>query len=61
MLAAVDKIAVGHSLPSNSQADSGNYYSFPSTEDLQRFNERGWRLFDPEDVLDVTRQFVAAD
>jgi methionyl-tRNA formyltransferase len=61
MLAAVDKIAVGHSLPSHSQADSGNYYTFPNTEDLQRFNERGWRLFDPEDVLDVARQFVADD
>ena len=60
MLAAVDKIAAGQSLPSNSQAESGNYYSFPNPEDLQRFSERGWRLFDPEDVLHVARQFVAA-
>lgn len=60
MLAAVDKIAAGHRLQSTSQAGAGHYYSFPTAEDLQRFSERGWRLFDPEDVLDVARQFVAA-
>lgn len=60
MLDAVNKIEAGHSLQTTSQAGAGNYYSFPAAADLQRFSERGWRLFDPEDVLAVARQFVAA-
>jgi methionyl-tRNA formyltransferase len=61
MLAAVEKIDAGQNLRSTSQTEAGNYYSFPDAEDLQRFSERGWRLFDPEDVLNVARQFVSAD
>ena len=61
MLAAVEKIDAGQNVRSTSQTEAGNYYSFPDAEDLQRFSERGWRLFDPEDVLNVARQFVSAD
>lgn len=60
MLDAVGRIAAGDSLRCSRQAETGNYYSFPDAADLQRFSERGWRLFDPEDVLKVAGQFVAA-
>ena len=61
MLESVNRIAAGQELPRQAQLEGGNYYSFPVAEDLQRFNEKGWRLFDPDDILAVARQFVPAD
>ena len=61
MLAAVVRIAAGEDLPHEAQPQGGNYYSFPVAEDLQRFAEKGWRLFDPGDILAVARQFLPAD
>ena len=34
----------------------GDYYSYPTTADLDNFEEQGLRLFDPEDLQTLVRQ-----
>ena len=37
----------------------GDYYSYPTTADLDHFEEQGLRLFDPEDLQTLVRQRLA--
>lgn len=58
ILDAVTKIAGGEELRTRPQEGSGGYYSFPSEADLVEFQRRGFRLFDAEDLLRFSQQFV---
>jgi len=60
MIRAAKAISQQQGLPASPQQGEGNYYSFPSEEDLDRFGEQGWRLWDPQDVLDLAQRFLAS-
>ncbi|MEZ5490224.1 MAG: formyl transferase [Gammaproteobacteria bacterium] len=59
MVQAVQTVEARSQLPACTQAAPGNYYSFPTEADLEAFTARGWRLYDPDDVLDLARRFLA--
>ena len=43
-----------------SDMQGGDYYSYPTTADLDLFEERGLRLFDPEDLQTLVQQRLAS-
>ena len=59
MLDAVATLAAGKILTSVPQAAGGNYYSFPSNEDMKKFESMGLRLFEPRDSMEIARRFMA--
>jgi methionyl-tRNA formyltransferase len=58
MLAAVDKISLGEALAGQQQSSGGNYFSFPSPAQLQQFGEKGCRLYDVQEVVEFTKQYL---
>ena len=60
MLEAVEVLDRGLALERHAQPDRGNYFSFPDEVALTRFAKQGGRLFEPDEVLNVMRQFIAA-
>jgi methionyl-tRNA formyltransferase len=38
-------------------ATQGQYYTFPTDDELARFTGLGWRLFDPEDLSGLLLDF----
>jgi len=60
MLEAVEVLDRGLALERHAQPDSGNYFSFPDDAALTKFAKQGGRLFEPDEVLNVLRQFIAA-
>ena len=46
-------------LGTKTDMQGGDYYSYPTTADLDRFEERGLRLYDPEDLQTLVRQRLA--
>jgi methionyl-tRNA formyltransferase len=38
-------------------ASAGNYYSFPTEDDLVRFTALGWQLFDREDICELLETY----
>ena len=61
ILDAVEVLDRGLALERHAQPDSGNYFSFPDQSALTLFAEQGGRLFEPDEVLSVMRQFIGAD
>ena len=61
MLEAVEVLDKGKTLDCSAQHKSGDYFSFPGDSALRRFAEQGWRLYEPDEVLTVMRQFVGKD
>ena len=57
MIEAVAAIDRGDALSASAQPPGGHYFSFPADSDLERFASQGWRLWDPKDVLDCSRNF----
>ncbi len=55
MLEAVSAIASGATPLARPQSGKGDYYSFPSRDQLLEFEQRGLRLFDAEDVKRMGR------
>ena len=43
-------------LGTKTDMQGGDYYSYPTTADLDHFEEQGLRLFDPEDLQTLVRQ-----
>ncbi|MFZ8956646.1 MAG: formyl transferase [Pseudohongiellaceae bacterium] len=60
MLEAVEVLDRGLALERHAQPDSGNYFSFPDDAALKKFAKQGGRLFEPDEVLNVLRQFIAS-
>ncbi len=58
MADAVAAIAQGAPMPTNPQQGQGHYFTFPTEIELERFRAKGWRLWDPQDVVDLARRFV---
>lgn len=58
MVLAVKAVEEQGQLPARTQSAAGNYYSFPTVDDLTAFTAQGWRLFDPQDVMSLARRFL---
>jgi methionyl-tRNA formyltransferase len=58
MLAAVASLAAGEALPTRPQGAGGHYYSFPDGADLQRFYDRGCRLYDVDEITAFARTYL---
>jgi methionyl-tRNA formyltransferase len=58
MLAAVAALARGEQLPTRPQPAGGHYYSFPDGADFQRFYQRGYRLYDVDEITAVARTYL---
>ncbi len=58
MLASVEKLSVGQRLTGSAQPEGGNYYSFPTAEQLQRFGEMGFCLYDVEESIVIAKQYL---
>ena len=58
MLAAVDKISMGEALTSQPQSSGGNYYSFPTSTQLQQFVEKGHHLYDVQEAVEFAKQYL---
>lgn len=61
MTEAVEVITAEGDLDARPQQSGGNYFSFPTQADLDEFSDKGWRLFDNEDVINVFRRFLPAE
>jgi|TARA_B110000438_G_scaffold302533_1_gene360499 methionyl-tRNA formyltransferase len=55
---AVSVISNKQSLKSYEQPDGGNYYSFPSTEEIANFLEQGYTLVNPADIVVLAKKFM---
>lgn len=49
---AIDRLASGDTMASNSQDGPAHYYSYPNQQDLSEFAEKGFRLFEIDDLND---------
>ena len=58
MCAAVAKLTAGVELPVQAQVEGGNYYSFPSEDQLRRFGELGLRLYDVQEIIDFAKYYL---
>ena len=55
---AVHAIANGDTPATRQQRESGQYFSFPTAADLDRFHAMGWCLFDNKDVVNIYKCFM---
>jgi len=58
MLACVKKISAGEEPAHGPQPEGGNYYSFPTAGQLQRFSEMGFCLYDVEELIAIAKQYM---
>ena len=58
ILAAVSEIAAGGKPETKPQQGAGGYYTFPALEQVERFQQRGLRLFDVEDLIQLSQKFI---
>lgn len=58
IMSAIRHLGAGESIGGEAQdAAVSAYYSFPVDEDLARFTEQGWRLFDREDIWELLERY----
>ena len=58
---AVERLERGETVAAEPQDPAaGRYYSYPTEDELLRFLAQGWRLFDPEDLENLTSLFGVA-
>ncbi len=58
MCSAVAKLTAGLELPVSAQPEGGNYYSFPSEDQLHRFGELGLSLYDVQEIIDFAKYYL---
>ncbi len=58
MIAAVNTLAGGNSLASSPQSAGGNYFTFPTSQELASFREAGWQLVIPREIELVAKRFM---
>jgi methionyl-tRNA formyltransferase len=56
--AAVKRIANGQPLNKQPQQPGGNYYSFPGEEELARFRQKGYSLFELTDITEIANRYL---
>ena len=60
MARATEAIAQDTAPAASPQQGKGNYFSFPTERDQAEFADQGWRLWDPQDVMDLAYRFVVS-
>ncbi|MEQ8955985.1 MAG: formyl transferase [Gammaproteobacteria bacterium] len=58
LAARIDQLEENIATPAESQHGAGTYYSFPTMAQLEQFEQRGFLLFDPSDVIDIAKSFT---
>jgi len=58
MLAAVNALSQGESIESVPQPVGGNYFSFPTADELQAFDAAGWQLVDTKEIEQLAKRFM---
>lgn len=61
MANAVNELAQGRELRGEAQAGAGSYYGFPQEEDCAALDKRGFKLFEPIEVLGLARRFCTVE
>jgi hypothetical protein len=51
----------GQPLAVHPQPAGGNYFSFPTIDDLQAFHKRGLKLYDVGEITSFAQQYLGAD
>lgn len=59
ILNAIKQIAEVGSILCDEQEGKGNYYSFPTAEELEEFRLKGFKLVDEQDVLTLSKRFLS--
>jgi methionyl-tRNA formyltransferase len=55
---AIGRLARGQTLATHAPSSKGTYYSWPTDEDLVRFVDRGYRLVDETEYVDLLSRYV---
>ncbi|MCW8877174.1 MAG: formyl transferase [Kangiellaceae bacterium] len=58
VLNAIERVAEVGSIPCDEQEREGNYYSFPTAEELEEFRLEGFKLVDEQDVLALSKRYI---
>ena len=58
LVEAVNTIAAGNELNCVPQSAAGNYYSYPTEEELSNFAHKGLSLVKSDEILSIARQFL---
>lgn len=58
MIAAVNSLAGGKSLASSPQPAGGNYFTFPTCQELAAFHQAGWQLVNPQEIELAAKRFM---
>ncbi len=58
LVKCVNTLASGRSLAVQPQAPGGNYYSFPTEAELRNFGQRGWTLYDAEEITSFAQRYL---
>ena len=58
MNTAVGKIAGSGTPVCETQAEAGNYYSFPTDTELTAFADMGFKLTDSKELTTIAKQFI---
>lgn len=58
MLGCVQKISAGEAVAPRPQSQGGDYYSFPTAEQLQHFAQMGLRLYDVDELTAIAKQYM---
>jgi methionyl-tRNA formyltransferase len=61
LFACVQQLDAGQALDVHPQPTGGNYFSFPTTDDLQAFQERGLTLYDVGEITSFAQQYLGAN
>ncbi len=54
----IQEIAENGSVHASAQKQGGEYFSFPTEDDIKSFENAGWRLFDVNEVLEFASQYL---
>ena len=58
ILETVSKIAAGTEPQTTPQEGTGRYYTFPDQKQITEFEQRGLRLFEIDDLLQLSQRFI---
>ncbi len=61
MINAVHELALGRELRGKAQTGHGSYYGFPQEKDCIALEKRGFKLFEPIEVLELARRFCTVE
>jgi len=58
ILKAVKRLEQSQVIKTSPQPKTGNYYTYPKTEDLELFENKGFKLYDSAEILPFLQRYV---